>query len=89
MWGSGVIVSYRYLSKPVREKSRGITILVVNDNMDISSALRSCGLNVKSVVSNDFHSRHEVLASITEGSVMGLIVDMGKNLTKSASGKCC
>ena len=75
-WGSGVIAPHRYLTVETRDKSSGNIILVMNDNLDVSSTLRSCGFAVRTIAQNDLHSRHEVLASITEGTVMGFIVGL-------------
>ena len=76
IWGSGVIAPHRYLTVEMRDKSSGNTILVMNDDMDVSSTLRSCGFAVRIVAQNDLHSRHEVLASITEGTIVGFIVGL-------------
>ena len=40
----------------------------------MSTVLRSCGFPVRAVALNDMHVRHEVLANITEGTVMGAVV---------------
>ena len=54
--------------------SSGNTILVVDDSLDISSTLRSCNFPVRAVSLNDPHVRHEVLANVVEGTIMGAIV---------------
>ena len=45
-WGSGVIAPHRYLTVELRDKSSGNVILVINDDLDVSSTLRSCGFAV-------------------------------------------
>ena len=56
--------------------STGTTILVINDSFDIISTLRSCNFQVRTVALDDTHDRHETIANITEGAVMGAIVGL-------------
>ena len=49
---------------------------MINDHIHVSSIFRSCGIPVRSVDLPDSHSKHSILTSITEGSVMGVMVGL-------------
>ena len=52
-YGFGVIAGHRYLSKEVLDKSMGNTILVLNDWLDVASAIRSHGFPVRLITQSD------------------------------------
>ena len=50
--------------------------MVVHDVLDVASILRACSFPVRHVAADDPHTRHDVLASNTEGTTMGIIIGL-------------
>ena len=76
IFGSDFIPTRRRASQAFLEIALVTTIYVVNDAWSISSSIRSGGLVASEVFLQDSHSRHEVLANVTEGAVMGIVVSL-------------
>jgi hypothetical protein len=57
-------------------RSTSTVIYMINDYLEIASVFRSHGFTIRTIYPDDMHSRHEVLANITEGGVMGVILGL-------------
>ena len=51
-------------------------MIVIHDTLNLSTTLRSCGFAVRLVSLDDLHARHEVLANIIEGTIMGALIGL-------------
>ena len=58
------------------EKSSSTIMYMINDHIEVSSIFRSCSIPVHNVYIRDAPSHDNVLTTITEGGVMGIMVGL-------------